>query len=114
MAGLNEYLINKKLSSYSHLKLIFNTDGGLVETDEEWHDAVFFKEVTSMFPKGVGADEDMPGWYDKPELHVVYHGWDESFDKGEDEDSTGLAFVAVYFDLKSGTVKKVEAEDAEM
>lgn len=113
MADLKKYRINKKLSPYSHLKLVFNTDGGLVETDDEWYDDQFFKEVTSMFPKGVGADDDMPGWYDKPELHVVYHGWNDVFTR-EDEDTPGLAFVAVYFDLKSGTVKRIETEDAEM
>ena len=113
-ADSRTYRINKKLSPYSHLKLILNTDAGLVETNDEWYDDPFFEEIMKMMPKGVGADQDMPGWNDKPELNVVYHGWDEAYKElgTEDEEIEDLAFVVVYFDVKNGIVTKVLTESA--
>lgn len=108
------YRINKKLSPYSHLKLIFNTDAGQVETNDEWYDDTFFEEISKMMPKGIGADQDMPDWNDTPSLNVVYHGWDEAYkdlaDEDDDDIEDDLAFVVVFFDIRTGFVTKIETE----
>lgn len=109
MAGTIGYPINKKLSKYAHIQLIFGTDAGTVETNDEWMTKSFFAEINKLFPEGVGADNDRPGWYDKPSLHLILHGWDD-LQKSQDPDIGDMTLVTVYFDLKNGIIKKVETE----
>lgn len=109
MAGTIGYPINKKLSKYAHIQLIFGTSGGTIGEEDTWMTKSFLKEINKIFPKGVGTDDNDPDWYIEPSLHVILHGWDPAH-KSDDPYIDDMAFVTMYFDLKNGIIKKVETE----
>jgi len=111
MAKLLKYRQARRMSNYSVIQIVFNTDAGRVLGDDEWMTPNVFKDVKAALPKGVDIDdEEFAEWNYKPDLHVIFHGADKNQMSKENEN--GLAFVAVYIDLitNHGLIYLIETE----
>jgi len=100
--------LRSKLSKHAHIQLIFGTDAGRVETNDEWMTNSFFEEINAILPKGIDVDDDLPAWYDKPGLNLVLHGADLAQESEFNE--VGLAYVSIYLNLIKGFIIKIETE----
>ena len=104
-----------RLSNKSLIQTIFNTDAGKVLNDDEWMTPELLADLKAALPKGVDIDEEeFADWHSKPDLTVMFHGYDLR-QKNEEEDIEGLAFVVFYIDLLTnyGIIYMVETEGIE-